>query len=169
MHALIHTRILPGKMSGDMQKWASLQDEDGDDSKELLKIQGNMKGKGKSYIADKIVISNAPIEESIVVPPVIQSLLTPPVPSSAPVPPVDPSLVACLLCRRQFASPEQLQRHEKESKLHKENMILAVKAAADDVSNQLAAFSKSSASIQNNSRAPSIPIATSSSSEGKNI
>jgi hypothetical protein len=48
--------------------------------------------------------------------------------------------VACLLCRRQFASPEQLQRHEKESKLHKENMILAVKAAADDVANQLGMY-----------------------------
>mmetsp|Transcript_20787 Transcript_20787/g.20144 ORF Transcript_20787/g.20144 Transcript_20787/m.20144 type:complete len:659 (+) Transcript_20787:639-2615(+) len=161
-----------GKMSSDVQKWANLQDEDEDDSKELLKIQGNMKGKGKSHIAEKIIISNAPIEEIIVLPPVIQSLPPPPPPvlppSSAPVPvpAVDTSLVACLLCRRQFASPEQLQRHEKESKLHKENMILAVKAAADDVANQLAAFSKASAPPQDNSRAPSIPTATPSSSEG---
>lgn len=123
-------------MSGDVQKWANLQEEDVDDEKELLKIQGNMKGKGKSYIAQTVVISNAPIEESIV-PPVIQSLPPPPAPSSLPVSASDPGLVACLLCRRQFASPEQLQRHEKESKLHKENMILAVKAAADDVANQL--------------------------------
>jgi len=35
----------------------------------------------------------------------------------------------CLLCRRQFPSVEQLQRHEKESKLHAEN--LAKKQAAD--------------------------------------
>jgi hypothetical protein len=72
-------------MSGDVQKWANLQEEDVDDEKELLKIQGNMKGKGKSYIAQTVVISNAPIEESIV-PPVMQSLPLPPAPSSAPVP-----------------------------------------------------------------------------------
>lgn len=30
--------------------------------------------------------------------------------------------VICTLCRRQFSSPEQLQRHEKESKLHAENL-----------------------------------------------
>jgi RNA-binding protein 5/10 len=30
--------------------------------------------------------------------------------------------VICTLCRRQFTSPELLQRHEKESKLHAENL-----------------------------------------------
>jgi G-patch domain/OCRE domain/Zinc-finger double-stranded RNA-binding len=54
--------------------------------------------------------------------------------------------VACLLCRRQFASQEQLLRHEKESKLHKDNMMLAVQAASDDVARQLAAFGASSSS-----------------------
>ena len=53
--------------------------------------------------------------------------------------------VACLLCRRQFATPEQLTRHERESKLHKENMMLAVAAASDEVARQLAAFSTPSA------------------------
>lgn len=32
------------------------------------------------------------------------------------------SAQVCLLCRRQFANTEQLQRHEKESKLHAENL-----------------------------------------------
>lgn len=39
--------------------------------------------------------------------------------SQAKVPAV---LVACLLCKRQFASQDQLIRHEKESKLHAENL-----------------------------------------------
>jgi G-patch domain/Zinc-finger double-stranded RNA-binding len=52
--------------------------------------------------------------------------------------------VACLLCRRQFASQEQLLRHERESKLHKDNMMLAVQAASNDVARQLAAFGASS-------------------------
>ena len=74
----------------------------------------------------------------------------PPAPPPAPVQPViviakeQSELVACLLCRRQFATPEQLLRHERESKLHKDNMILAVKAASDDLARQLAAYSASS-------------------------
>lgn len=36
----------------------------------------------------------------------------------------------CLLCRRQFGSAEVLSRHEKESKLHAENLALAAAAAA---------------------------------------
>lgn len=35
----------------------------------------------------------------------------------------------CLLCRRQFTSVEQLQRHERESQLHAENVAKAAKAA----------------------------------------
>jgi G-patch domain/OCRE domain/Zinc-finger double-stranded RNA-binding len=56
--------------------------------------------------------------------------------------------VACLLCRRQFASQEQLLRHERESKLHKDNMMLAVQAASDEVARQLAAFGASSSSVE---------------------
>lgn len=56
--------------------------------------------------------------------------------------------VACLLCRRQFASQVQLLRHERESKLHKDNMMLAVQAASDDVARQLAAFGASSSSVE---------------------
>ena len=59
--------------------------------------------------------------------------------------------VACLLCRRQFASQEQLIRHERESKLHKDNMMLAVQAASDDVARQLAAFGASSSSAEHSS------------------
>lgn len=44
----------------------------------------------------------------------------------------------CLLCRRQFPSQEVLLRHEKESKLHKENLL---KAAATSVSNNILAAS----------------------------
>ena len=40
------------------------------------------------------------------------------------------SVIACLLCRRQFKTSEQLLRHEKESKLHAENLA---KKAAEDV------------------------------------
>ena len=32
-------------------------------------------------------------------------------------------LVVCLLCQRQFLNFEQLQRHERESKLHKDNLL----------------------------------------------
>lgn len=63
----------------------------------------------------------------------------------------EPELVACLLCRRQFASPEQLLRHERESKLHKDNMILAVKAASDDLARQLAAYGASSSNVPEHS------------------
>jgi RNA-binding protein 5/10 len=34
-------------------------------------------------------------------------------------------VIACLLCRRQFQSKDQLDRHERESKLHKENLAKA--------------------------------------------
>ena len=36
---------------------------------------------------------------------------------------VTTDLVACLLCQRQFLNFEQLQRHERESKLHKDNLL----------------------------------------------
>lgn len=80
----------------------------------------------------------------------------PPTPAHTPALPVtvtsaEPELVACLLCRRQFASPEQLLRHERESKLHKDNMILAVKAASDDLARQLAAYSASTSNVPEHS------------------
>lgn len=40
------------------------------------------------------------------------------------------NISACLLCRRQFKTTEQLSRHEKESKLHAENLA---KKAAEEV------------------------------------
>jgi G-patch domain/OCRE domain len=84
------------------------------------------------------------------------ALITGIAPAPAPALPVtvasaEPELVACLLCRRQFASPEQLLRHERESKLHKDNMILAVKAASDDLARQLAAYSASSSNVPEHS------------------
>ena len=68
------------------------------------------------------------------------------------IPKEQSELVACLLCRRQFATPEQLLRHERESKLHKDNMILAVKAASDDLARQLAAYSASSDAAEHSSQ-----------------
>ena len=69
-------------------------------------------------------------------------------------------LVACLLCRRQFATPEQLLRHERESKLHKDNMILAVKAASDDLARQLAAYSAASSDAAEQSSQDNIQEST---------
>ena len=87
----------------------------------------------------------------------------------APAPPVtatpiERELVACLLCRRQFATPEQLLRHERESKLHKDNMILAVKAASDELAGQLAAYSASTNVAEHSTQETQEP--SSSHSEG---
>jgi hypothetical protein len=49
----------------------------------------------------------------------INKLVTP----SVPTPTAGGGGFPCLLCKRQFPSPEMLQRHEKESKLHAENLL----------------------------------------------
>ena len=96
----------------------------------------------------------------------------PPTPTPAPAQPViviskEPAeLVACLLCRRQFATPEQLLRHERESKLHKDNMILAVKAASDDLARQLVAHSASSSDAVEHSSQDNVQESSSNIPEG---
>lgn len=70
-----------------------------------------------------------------------------PVPSSSSASSEPNEVVACLLCRRQFATLEQLGRHERESKLHKENMMLMVAAASNDIAKQLAAFGSSATTV----------------------
>eukprot|EP00752_Nemacystus_decipiens_P004796 g4364.t1 len=41
------------------------------------------------------------------------------------------TVVACLLCRRSFGSSEMLRKHEKKSKLHKQNLLAAAAAARE--------------------------------------
>ena len=61
--------------------------------------------------------------------PTVTTAITQPVPSinnaSVPTPAAVVATHACLLCRRGFNSAEQLLRHEKESKLHAENLLKA--------------------------------------------
>ena len=221
-NAISKVTITNKKISGDMLKWGSIQDEENDKEKEEKdKKMSNMigsKGKGKS---SNILISNSiiPIEpilimkndkEIIQVPssssssalPIVTndsnnnsnnnnssnnnnnnnnsnnnsigskalsgiqaSHTTPQQHQSPPIttktqtqsqqqvelPSNTPELVACLLCRRQFATPEQLLRHERESKLHKENMIVAATLASDNISKQLAAFATATAGLNSNS------------------
>ena len=76
-------------------------------------------------------------------------------------------MTLCILCKRQFASPEMLLRHERESKLHAENLekqrqeekmtIYGMTRAGD--SNAASSFASSStASSSSSSSSSSVPI-----------
>jgi len=71
-----------------------------------------------------------------------------PVPVPVPVPTLTttPSQPVCLLCRRQFASMEVLHRHEKESKLHAENLAKKLQAESESGQSQSGAVYRDRAS-----------------------
>ena len=180
------------KIAGDMLKWGSAQgNEDEEEMKRTEKAQmilvAAARGKGKSANANiPIMQSDTNVEVNIEDQTINALALTSrinsasnniapsiamtgkqvtPISSSSTAPTGASEVVACLLCRRQFSTPEQLGRHERESKLHKENMMLMVAATSNDIAKQLAAFSTSTATIPSATAAPnSIPLSSQSAS-----
>lgn len=109
------------KVSADIAKWGERKGELLE-SEEAQVDDPEEKKRAKKSSAGDVHIINAPM---------------PPVSVTASAP-RDTSVLStasacgtkCLLCRRQFASPELLHRHERESKLHAENLAKAAKAKA---------------------------------------
>ena len=110
--------VFSKKVSADIAKWGERKDE--------LKDGEEEGGGGDSAGApgkERVKKNSADVH--------IINLPAAPPPSAAKESSVSyASGTKCLLCRRQFTSTEQLQRHERESKLHAENAAKAAKAKA---------------------------------------
>lgn len=83
------------------------------------------------------------------------SLSSTSIPSSSPSIQVNKSpQIVCLICRRQFTSQELLQRHERESKLHAENVKKMEENSSNKLNNQTISNSNNSISKLPNSNPP---------------
>ena len=97
--------ILPSaakEISSNIAKWSDRRNDTGSDDNDDQTLKSNLKN--PSSIATRSDTNS--IKKGI-----------------APQQTMEP--VVCTLCRRQFGSKEQLQRHERESKLHATNLVKA--------------------------------------------
>ena len=127
--------IVNRKIATNLAKWESVAQDEDDVAEVGPSAFGKLGVKKLSVVATAVesgassAPSAAPTAVAIneeTVPQVAPSVnLTTAVPTSVAAAPTASGVSAssvCLLCRRQFASPEQLVRHEKESKLHADNL-----------------------------------------------
>lgn len=112
-----------------------------------------------SVITTKSVPSSIPptsaISAATIIPPVSSTVATNSTTTSTGAAPSGSAV--CLLCRRQFASSEQLLRHERESKLHAENLekqALSVQESSASSSVQYRDRASERRAIQGDSIAP---------------
>jgi hypothetical protein len=146
------------RLKSDLLKWGALQADDDDEAEEQGEDSQKCRAGRIQRAAPRAVAASAPsaallttaelalLTKGSVVEPVVSAhpssaldRIVASIPPSAPV--TDHVVVVaavaavvgpavCLLCRRQFASPEMLQRHERESKLHADNLRQSLLLAA---------------------------------------
>jgi hypothetical protein len=139
------------RLKSDLLKWGALQADDEDEEEESQRAKGGRIQRAAPKVvatsAPSVTLLTTAelslLSKGLVVDPVVATTSTDrtaPLPFAelekivASIPLVVPSAsesshsaasvgpAVCLLCRRQFASPEMLQRHERESKLHADNL-----------------------------------------------
>lgn len=111
----------------DIAKWGAIQKEEADAEEENKEEEVSKQGKVNATTSSS---SNEPAPSTIDAPRSSSPVTTtkPSTDASATITPsTAPSAAStsfvCLLCRRQFNSADMLSRHEKESKLHAENLL----------------------------------------------
>ena len=125
--------IVNRKIATNLAKWESVAQDEDDEAEMGPSAFGKPGAKKPSVVASVEASSGASstppaaptavaINEERVAPSVNLTAAVSPSVAAVPTAPGVPAASVCLLCRRQFASPEQLVRHEKESKLHAENL-----------------------------------------------
>jgi len=95
-------------------KWGALQQDDDDDEEERQKSDKN---KNATITADTSNEAAKPVSKTSE--PTSSATIAV---TTSTAPASKTSSLVCLLCKRQFNSAEMLSRHEKESKLHAENL-----------------------------------------------
>ena len=125
--------IVNRKIATNLAKWESVAQDEVDEAEQGPSAFGKPGAKKPSVVASVEASSGASstpsaapiavaINEESAAPSVNPTTAVLPSVATIPAEPSVPASSVCLLCRRQFASPEQLVRHEKESKLHAENL-----------------------------------------------
>jgi RNA-binding protein 5/10 len=123
------------KIANDLGKWAdrnNYEEEDEEDINTAFKTK-NSKSKTIAVASTTIEIHNNTANNKNSITNTTNSKNS--ISNISPSPSTSSNSTVCLLCKRQFASSEQLLRHEKESKLHKENLIKQLSKNESTVNN----------------------------------